>query len=109
MSLDLGPLGWENLWKFAIRFFLCGEMVSSQIFMASTMPQQSLCSANQSSFVLTAAWFEFEIDSGVEFFDGENQLTLDAGVMIPRHYPDVNWQPKFVHDHIGCVGVVQRI
>jgi len=22
MSLDLGPLGWKNLWKFAIRFFM---------------------------------------------------------------------------------------
>jgi len=21
MSLDLDPLGWENLWKFAVRFF----------------------------------------------------------------------------------------
>jgi len=26
MSLDLDPLGWENLWKFAVRFFYVENM-----------------------------------------------------------------------------------
>lgn len=80
MNLDSDSLGWKGVWKFAM-LFIYVEMVSALMLFPSTA-LESLWLAHECQPHPHCVRFGSRVGSGVECFDGENQLVLYERVMM---------------------------